>query len=224
MRACCDHLQSHVTIVWHQVPYAPIWSTASERRSRHNASVSHGLEDASLYISHHSRPGDQHRDCKASVNPYEDITPRISEYTAQQIAILQSKLDRQLGPEYISSRPGAGGSKVHYITAEKVINLANEVFGFNGWSSAIQDIHVDFIDPPNYEPENPNPRITLGLSATVRITLRDGTYHEVRCFNSTSLSSWLLPGRTDASRTLATATSRIARAKPRHLRNAKRRL
>lgn len=191
MRACCGHIQSHVPLVCRQISDAPIWSTASDRRSRHNASVSHGLEVASLYISHQTRPGDQHRDCKASVNPYEDITPRISEYTAQQIAVLQSKLDRQLGPEYISSRPGAGGSKVHYITAEKVINLANEVFGFNGWSSAIQDIHVDFIDPPNYEPENPNPRITLGLSATVRITLRDGTYHEVRCCAVRLHFAWL---------------------------------
>ncbi len=97
----------------------------------------------------------------------------MSEYTAQEIAILQSRLDKQLGPEYISSRPGAAGQKVHYLAAEKVINLANEVFGFNGWSSAIKVITIDFID------ENPhNGKISLGLSVTVRVTLRDGTYHE----------------------------------------------
>ena len=97
----------------------------------------------------------------------------MSEYTAQEIATLQSRLDKQLGPEYISSRPGAAGQKVHYLAAEKVINLANEVFGFNGWSSAIKVITIDFID------ENPhNGKISLGLSVTVRVTLRDGTYHE----------------------------------------------
>lgn len=69
----------------------------------------------------------------------------MSEYTAKQIATLQSRLDKQLGPEYISSRPGAGGQKVHYLAAEKCINLANEVFGFNGWSSAIQNIQHDFV-------------------------------------------------------------------------------
>jgi DNA repair and recombination protein RAD52 len=118
--------------------------------------------------------GDQHKpNSGASTNPFEEEQPRISEYTAQEIATLQSRLDKQLGPEYISSRPGAGGQKVHYLAAEKVINLANEVFGFNGWSSAIKVITIDFID------ENPhNGKISLGLSVTVRVTLRDGTYHE----------------------------------------------
>lgn len=69
----------------------------------------------------------------------------MSEYTVREIASLQSRLDKQLGPEYISSRPGAAGQKVHYITAEKCINLANEVFGFNGWSSSIQNIEIDFV-------------------------------------------------------------------------------
>lgn len=83
------------------------------------------------------------------------------------------RLDKQLGPEYISSRAGPGGSRVHYLTAEKCIGLANEVFGFNGWSSSIQNIQVDFAD------ENPQTqRVSIGLSVIVRITLRDGTYHE----------------------------------------------
>jgi DNA repair and recombination protein RAD52 len=34
---------------------------------------------------------------------------------------------------------------VHYLAAEKCIGLANEVFGFNGWSSAIRDVQVDFV-------------------------------------------------------------------------------
>lgn len=97
----------------------------------------------------------------------------MTEFTAQEIATLQSRLEKQLGPEYISTRPGAGGGKVHYLAAEKVINLANEVFGFNGWSSAIQNVQIDFVD------ENPeNGKITLGLSTIVRVTLRDGTFHE----------------------------------------------
>ena len=98
----------------------------------------------------------------------------MTEYTAQEVATLQSRLDKQLGPEFISSRPGAAGQKVHYLAAEKVINLANEVFGFNGWSSAIQNIQIDFVD------ENTNTgKITLGLSVIVRVTLRDGSFHEV---------------------------------------------
>lgn len=81
----------------------------------------------------------------AGVNPFEEVPRRINEYTAQEIATLQARLDKQLGPEYISSRPGAGGQKVHYLAADKCINLANEVFGFNGWSSSIQNIQIDFV-------------------------------------------------------------------------------
>ena len=139
-------------------------------------------------------------------NPFKDAVPRINEYTAQQVATLQSRLDKQLGPEYISTRPGAGGGKVHYLAAEKVINLANEVFGFNGWSSAIQNVQVDFVSSAGFllyalssmrntlcskmlmlfakVDEAQGGKITLGLSIVVRVTLRDGTHHEVKWYNT----------------------------------------
>ncbi|KAK6401547.1 DNA repair protein rad52, partial [Oleoguttula sp. CCFEE 5521] len=103
-------------------------------------------------------PGDQYRDTPATTNPFLPAAPAISQYTAREIATLQSRLDKQLGPEYISTRPGNGGGKVHYLAAEKVINLANEVFGFNGWSSSIQNVTIDFVD------EHENGKVSLGLS------------------------------------------------------------
>ncbi|KAI4130600.1 MAG: hypothetical protein LQ338_001672 [Usnochroma carphineum] len=117
--------------------------------------------------------GDQHTAAYAAVNPYEEVKPHVNEYTAQEIATLSSRLEKQLGPEYISTRPGASGQRVPYLAADKCINLANEVFGFNGWSSAIQQIQIDFVD----ESENTG-KVSLGLSVIVRVTLRDGTYHE----------------------------------------------
>lgn len=121
------------------------------------------------------RPGEQHLQSggRTITNPFEEVKPRISEYTAQEIATLQSRLEKQLGPEYISSRAGPSGQKVHYVAAEKCIQLANEIFGFNGWSSQIMDVQVDFVD------ENPTTlKVSLGLSVIVRVTLRDGTFHE----------------------------------------------
>ncbi|KAF2204713.1 alpha/beta-hydrolase [Delitschia confertaspora ATCC 74209] len=116
------------------------------------------------------RPGDQYRSANVQ-NPFEER--RVSAYTAQEIATLQSRLNKQLGPEFISKRTGAGGGLVAYLAAEKAINLANEVFGFNGWSTSLQQVQVDFVD------ENRDTgRINLGLSIIVRVTLRDGTYHE----------------------------------------------
>lgn len=94
--------------------------------------------------------------------------------TAKQIATLQAKLNKKLGPEYISQRPGpAGGPKLTYAEGWKIINLANEVFGFNGWSSSIVSIVTDFMD---YSEESK--RFNVGVTAIVRVTLRDGAYHE----------------------------------------------
>lgn len=46
-------------------------------------------------------------------------------------------------------------------------------FGFNGWSSSVVTLAVDYIDL-NEETK----RFSVGVSAIVRITLRDGAYHE----------------------------------------------
>ena len=45
---------------------------------------------------------------------------------------IQTKLDKKLGPEYISKRVGFGSSRVAYIEGWRAINLANQIFGYNG--------------------------------------------------------------------------------------------
>ncbi|KAG6895082.1 hypothetical protein C0992_003216 [Termitomyces sp. T32_za158] len=102
------------------------------------------------------------------------FNPELSEATAMRIAALQAKLNQKLGPEYISQRPGPGGGpKLTYAEGWKIINLANEVFGFNGWSSNIVNITTDFID---YNEESK--RYNVGATAIIRVTLRDGVFHE----------------------------------------------
>jgi len=77
---------------------------------------------------------------------YSGVPESISTQTAVEIATLQAKLNKQLGPEYISTRPGPGGGpKLTYAEGWKIINLANEVFGFNGWSSSIVSLSLDFV-------------------------------------------------------------------------------
>ena len=119
------------------------------------------------------RDGDQFRDSGngATINPF--VAQPVNGYTAVEIARLQARLDKQLGPEFIATRPGGGGGgKVSYIEAWKVIALANDVFGFNGWSSSVQSITQDYLD------ERPDGRYNLGVTCVLRVTLRDGTYHE----------------------------------------------
>lgn len=48
---------------------------------------------------------------------------------------LQDALDKVLGPEYVQNRPGGGGTKLTYLEGWRAINLANEVFGYNGQSA-----------------------------------------------------------------------------------------
>lgn len=92
-------------------------------------------------------------------------------FTEAEEAAIEAALRKRLGHSYVSARPAAGGQKVVYIEGHKVVNLANEIFGFNGWSHAVKKCDVDFVDASGG-------RFYVGVGAIVRVTLRDGSYHE----------------------------------------------
>lgn len=110
-----------------------------------------------------------------------DIKPVIGWYdqnpgeeALKQLATMQARLNQRLGPEYISQRPGGGGmARLHYLEGWKAIDLANDVFGFNGWSTDIRQLTTDFMD---VSPDGH--RVNCGVTAIVRVFLRDGTYHD----------------------------------------------
>ncbi|KAG1745288.1 Rad52/22 family double-strand break repair protein-domain-containing protein [Suillus lakei] len=111
-----------------------------------------------------------------STNPFSDhsFSMDMSEDAAIKIATLQAKLNKKLGPEYISQRPGPGGGpKLTYAEGWKILNIANEVFGFNGWSSQIVNMTTDYMD---YNEESK--RCNVGVSCIVRVTLSCGVFHE----------------------------------------------
>ncbi|NWU83396.1 RAD52 protein, partial [Onychorhynchus coronatus] len=92
-------------------------------------------------------------------------------YTASEYQAIQHALRQRLGPDYISSRQAGGGQKVCYIEGHKVISLANEMFGFNGWAHSVTQQNVDFVDLSNG-------RFYVGVCAFVKVQLKDGSYHE----------------------------------------------
>jgi DNA repair and recombination protein RAD52 len=47
------------------------------------------------------------------------------------------------------------------------------VFGFNGWSSNVVNLTTDYID---FNEESK--KFNVGVTAIVRVTLRDGVFHE----------------------------------------------
>lgn len=132
-------------------------STASERTTRERVDIS----------NKRSPPANEHSMRKRR---RESESVPFSEEESERI---QGLLNKVLGPEYISFRPGGGGQKVSYIEGWKALNLANEIFGFNGWSSELISTQVDYFDT-----HNSSGRISMGLSVVVRITIKDGTYHE----------------------------------------------
>ncbi|NWI95165.1 RAD52 protein, partial [Pitta sordida] len=93
------------------------------------------------------------------------------QYTASEYQAIQDALRQRLGPDYISSRQAGGGQKVCYIEGHKVISLANEMFGFNGWAHSVTQQNVDFVDLNNG-------RFYVGVCAFVKVQLKDGSYHE----------------------------------------------
>ncbi|WFD07179.1 SNAP receptor [Malassezia vespertilionis] len=110
----------------------------------------------------------------------EEVDPEtgLPLWSATRLATLQAKLNQRLGPEYLSQRPGPGGGpKLTYIEGWKAMDLANEVFGFNGWSTSIQSLVVDY-RLHQLDTHVETGKCNCGVSAVVRITLRDGTYHE----------------------------------------------
>ncbi|SCV03558.1 LAME_0H11386g1_1 [Lachancea meyersii CBS 8951] len=84
---------------------------------------------------------------------------------------IQAKLEKKLGPEYISKRVGFGASRVAYIEGWKAINLANQIFGYNGWSTEVKNITIDFMDEKQG-------KFCIGCTAIIRVTLTDGTFRE----------------------------------------------
>ncbi|KAF8483471.1 Rad52/22 family double-strand break repair protein-domain-containing protein [Russula ochroleuca] len=98
----------------------------------------------------------------------------IGSSIAFEASRIQATLNRRLGPEYVSQRPAPGGGpKLTYVEGWKIIGLANEVFGYNGWCSTVTKIETDFID---MDPESR--RYNIGVTAIVKVTLKDGTHHE----------------------------------------------
>lgn len=84
---------------------------------------------------------------------------------------IQRTLNYPLEREDVSSRRGFGGKNLSYITGGRVIQKANEIFGFNGWSTSIIDLSVDYCDKIDGT-------YNTGVTCVSRVTLKDGTQRE----------------------------------------------
>ncbi len=81
---------------------------------------------------------------------------------------LQQDLDR----DHVSHRRAHSGS-LAYIEGFRAIELANAIFGFDGWSCEVKHMAEDFVTA-----SQDGHKWSAGYSCTVRVTLRDGTFRE----------------------------------------------
>ncbi|KAG0057231.1 DNA repair protein rad52 [Gryganskiella cystojenkinii] len=93
-------------------------------------------------------------------------------FTPEERARLEIDLPKYIAPEFTSTRSGPGQTTLNYIEGWRIKNLANKLFGFNGWNHSISDVTVDFLDVDR------DGKVSVGVSVMVRVTLKDGTYHE----------------------------------------------
>jgi len=87
---------------------------------------------------------------------------------------VSEKLNKFLGPEFISKRIGEGGRHFSYVEGHQLISIANEIFGFNGWSNCVVHRTVDFA-------EQVDGRWNISVSVVSRVVLSQKygeVYHE----------------------------------------------
>ncbi|KAG0087837.1 DNA repair protein rad52, partial [Podila epicladia] len=102
------------------------------------------------------------------------LARKRADFTPEEKTQITVDLKKYLAPEFTSRRSGPGGSQLTYIEAWRVKNMANSLFGFDGWSSTIADVTVDFLDVSN------DGKVSVGVSVITRVTLKDGTTHEAK--------------------------------------------
>jgi len=93
------------------------------------------------------------------------------QYSSEEQAAIQKALHARLGPNFISKRPVGGGQYAAYLEGHRAVSLANEIFGYNGWSHSVTQQTIDFVD-------HNQGKFFVGVSAIVKVQLKDGVFHE----------------------------------------------
>lgn len=93
------------------------------------------------------------------------------QFTKEECEHIQQQLNRKLTIHEIKHRFAFNGVRLAYIEGWKAYSNANEIFGFNGWSSEIISMEVDYVDVNDG-------RYSVGVTCHVRVYLKDNTFHD----------------------------------------------
>lgn len=117
-------------------------------------------------------------------------------FSADEADEIKKLLEKKLSKEQIAYRVGPGGrelfihhilhdvEKVPYLESWRAIEIANSIFGFSGWSSSVINLSQDYVRFIVYifllqMDIDSNGKVSCGVSAVVRVQLKDGSFHEV---------------------------------------------
>jgi DNA repair and recombination protein RAD52 len=86
--------------------------------------------------------------------------------------------------------PNTDGVEREYLDVEEAVNLIHQSLGSDRWSSEIRNINIDFVrlhfadrllgtDVQQADSDPNTGRTSVGVSTIIRVTLANGTFHEV---------------------------------------------
>ena len=105
-------------------------------------------------------------------SPVSEPHIHIREFSMNEQSNIEHLLRKKLDKTLISYRPGPGGTKTAYLEGNVVIELANKILGFNGWSFQIKNMNLE------HREKSPQGEYHYVYSCIVRIVLKDGTFRE----------------------------------------------
>lgn len=101
----------------------------------------------------------------------------VQDFTQKEKDRISSQLEKNLSNEYLSVRPGMGNQQLTYVEGWLIISLANQIFGFDGWSSEVKSFTQEYSDITDN-------KISIGYTCVCRVTLKNGMYKEDVGFGS----------------------------------------
>lgn len=68
-----------------------------------------------------------------------------TDFTPAEQDRIQRALSDKLGNDKLQRRKGPGGQQLIYVESWQAIELANELFGYNGWSCSVMQLATDYV-------------------------------------------------------------------------------